>query len=256
MNRIFLSILLLFLSNTTAQQSYFGKAQSPLLLAKKDFWKRIYAEIDSSKTVVYDKNTLKIYAIVKNEYLSTTLDSLKKIAGYSNRIMVKQGRREFVKNAIFRAAEYSFVIDSLATHKLHPDLRWLPVLESGYLDTMISDQNARGIWQFIPSTAKRFGLLPDEITDPHRSTSAFVQYMSFLHQQFGDYALALTAYHHGEGGINNKLKKNGGTSLEDIIPQLGFQSGNYFARFLAIVDIARATAGYHTSTDTINIPSR
>jgi hypothetical protein len=224
-------------------------------LERKDFWKRIYAEIDSSKTIVYDKSTLKTYTIIKNEYLSTTLDSIKKRSRNPDQIMVKQGRQEFVKNAISRAAEYSFISDSLAAHNLNPDLKWLPVLESGYLDTMISDQDARGIWQFIPSTAKKYGLLPEEITDPHKSTSAFVQYILFLHRQFGDYALALTAYHHGEGGINAKLKKNGGSSLDAILPQLGFQSGNYFVRFLAIVDIARAIT-QPSSLDTTNSRSR
>jgi hypothetical protein len=256
MNRTIFSILFLFLSNTVAQQSYFGKNLSPLLLEKKDFWKKIYAEIDSSKTVIYDKNTLRIYSVTKNENLSTALDSIRKTSRYPNRIMIKQGRKEFVQNAISRATKYIFISDSLASHKLHPDLRWLPVLESGYLDTMISDQDARGIWQFIPSTAKIYGLLPEEITDPQKSTSAFVQYMSFLYKQFGDYALALTAYHHGEGGIADKLKKAGGSSLNDIIPQLGFQSGNYFARFLAIVDIAHAITGNNTSLDTINSPLR
>ncbi|HEX2955464.1 MAG TPA: transglycosylase SLT domain-containing protein [Chitinispirillaceae bacterium] len=180
MNRTFLSILFLVAVTISAQQNYFGKALSPLLIEKKAFWKRFYAEIDSSMTVLYDKKSLKTYTIVKNEYLSSTVDSLKKVIRYPNQIMAKQGRREFVNSAIRRAAEYSFVVDSLAIHRLHPDLRWLPVLESGYLDTMVSDQNARGIWQFIPSTRKKYGLLPDDIAEPHKSTSAFVAVHLFL----------------------------------------------------------------------------
>lgn len=79
------------------------------------------------------------------------------------------------------------------------------------------------------------------------------QYISFLHQQFGDYALALTAYHHGEGGIKNKLQQSKTATLDGIIPQLGFQSGNYFARYLAIVDIARSVTG-DTLSDTTTSP--
>jgi hypothetical protein len=240
MNLNKLTILLLFLlSNLSAQEIYFSKPVSPLIAEKKAFWKRIYADIDSSMTVIYEKTTLRTYAIVKNASVIATTDSIRKSLAYPNYVMVKQGRKEFIREAVLRAASYPFVIDSLAAHGLHIDLRWLPVLESGYLDTMVSDQNARGIWQFIPSIAKRFGLSLENIIDPLKSTSAFVQYFSSLQLQFDDYALALTAYHHGEGGIREKLKKRSGiSSLDTIIPFLGFQSGNYYAKYLAIVDIA------------------
>lgn len=233
------AVLLAALCTTTsAGEQWFDTPPGAAITTKKAFWKNIYGEIDSSCTVVYDKTTLHTYAVVKNCMVDKTIDSLKKTVSQSRNIMVKQGRKEFIHEAIRRAAEYPFIPDSLAAYKLHPDLRWLPVLESGYLDTMVSDQDARGIWQFIPSTGKVYGLAPDEITDPHKSTSAFVRYFSVLYKEFGDYGLAVTAYHHGEGGIRTKLRKRKATSLEAILPDLGFMSGNYYAKLLSIVELA------------------
>jgi hypothetical protein len=247
MNYQLFTIFFLIFSTCSAQKLFPDEAPGPLIENKKAFWKQIYADIDSSRTVIFDKYTLYIYAIIKNTEVDDAVDSIKIRSQNPNRIMIKQGRKEFVHEAILRASEYRFVIDSLNAHGLDPDLQWLPVLESGYIDTMISDQNARGIWQFIPPTAKKFGLSVEEIADSHKSTSAFVQYISSLYRQFGDYALALTAYHHGEGGIREKLKKNSAVSLNDIVPYLGFQSGNYYARYLSIVDIAKTlSAGNDT----------
>jgi hypothetical protein len=237
-------------SITSAQKLYLDKAPERLIEQKKKFWGQIYAEIDSSRTIIYDKTTLQSYTIINNDFVDEAVDSIKKTVPNPDNIMIKQGRKEFVRDAILRADIYRFVVDSLTAHGLHPDLRWLPVLESGYLDTMISDQNARGIWQFIPSTAKKYGLSLNDMTDPYKSTSAFIRYFSVLYQQFDDYPLALTAYHHGETGIREKLKKNGKVTLEEIIPYLGFQSGNYYAKYLSIVDIARAIT---TRNDSVEI---
>lgn len=240
MNNKSLIVLFLFFSTSFTRNPGSNINPSALLESKKAFWKQIYADIDSNKTAIFNKTTLHLYAIVKNDSVGTIRDSISRTIPNPGTIMIKQGRKEFIHGAIMRAAAFQFVVDSLKAHNLHPDLRWLPVLESGYLDTMISEQNARGIWQFIPPTAKKYGLSIDEISDPYKSTSAFVQYMSSLHRQFGDYALALTAYHHGEGGIREKLKRKNAFSLEPVIPSLGFHSANYYARYLAIVDIARS----------------
>lgn len=238
MNTKILLFCLIFLSGAGAQEIYFGKEIDTLISVKKAFWKKVYSQIDSSKTVIYDKKTLHTYAIVKNSDVKNVFDSLKMANKYNGNIMMKQGRKEFIREAIYRAQKYSYITDTLVMHGIDQDLRWLPVLESGYLDTMVSNQNARGIWQFIPSTAKKFGLSDVDITIPQKSTSAFVSYFSLLYNKFNDYALAITAYHHGENGISVKLEKRNAESLHEILPDLGFESANYYAKYLSIIDIA------------------
>lgn len=236
------ALLLLLCSSigTFAEELFFGRPVTPVITEKKVFWTRVYRDIDSLHTVVYNRKTLHTYAVVINDAVRYTVDSIKNEGVSPRRIMLKQGRKEFVLEAIRRAADYLFVVDSLRAHHLHNDLRWLPVLESGYLDTMVSPKDARGIWQFIPSTAKRYGLQAHEIADSYKSTHAFVRYFSVLYNEFDDYGVALTAYHHGEGGVRKKLLKRKNTSLESILPDLGFQSRNYYAKYLAIVGIAHA----------------
>ena len=115
------------------------------------------------------------------------------------------------------------------------------MLESGYLDTMVSVSGARGIWQFMPATGRKFGLSAATITDPYLSTSAFARYFSVLLNEFNDYSLALSAYYHGEMGIRQKLKRRNASSLAEILPDLGFESRNYYARFVAVIDIAKSS---------------
>jgi hypothetical protein len=76
-------ILLFLLTRPRAQEIYFDKPIGAVVTAKKAFWKKIYAEIDSSLTVIYDKTNLHTYAVVKNGAAGATVDSLKKATGES-----------------------------------------------------------------------------------------------------------------------------------------------------------------------------
>jgi hypothetical protein len=224
------------------QEIYFDEPVCEQVLKSKQFWKRIYAEIGFSQSVIFNRVTLEIIGIVANDRVAATLDSLKKARVDPAKILVKQGRKEFIRDAIARAGEFPFIEDTLKKYGLHPDLKWLPVLESGYLDSMVSRSGARGIWQFMPATGRKFGLSARTITDPYLSTSAFARYFSALHNEFSNYALALSAYNHGERGIREKLKTRKAASLAEILPDLGFDSRNYYARFLSVIDIAKRSA--------------
>jgi hypothetical protein len=222
------------------QESCFNEPVSEPVLKSKQFWKKIYAEIDYSQSVVFHRFSLQIFAIVPHDRVNVTLDSLRKEGVGADKILVKQGRKEFIRDAIARSGDFPFIDDTLKKYGLHPDLKWLPVLESGYLDTMVSVSGARGIWQFMPATGRKFGLSAATITNPYLSTSAFARYFSALLDEFKSYELALSAYNHGENGIRQKLRRRKASRLTDIFPYLGFESRNYYARFLSVIDIAKS----------------
>jgi hypothetical protein len=228
--------------------SPFASAQKTMtagksILRSAAIWKRVYNDIDSSSCLVLNRFPLEILCVCACKDSARVRDSLC-AAGHAFRNMrIKQGRNEFVREAIERAGNYPFIADTLEKYGLHPDLQWLPVLESGFLDTMISEAGAKGIWQFMGPTAARFGLSRDDITDSHKSTSAFAQYLSALLGEFNDYGLALTAYHHGERGVRAKLQKRNAADLETIAQDLGFESRNYYARFLSVLEIVHSSDG-------------
>jgi membrane-bound lytic murein transglycosylase D len=93
------------------------------------------------------------------------------------------------------------------------ELIWLGLVESGYRATARSPKNAVGVWQFIPETARRFGLAvhqdSDERTDTPKATRAGARYLRFLYETFGDWHLSLAAYNAGEARVQAAIRRAG-----------------------------------------------
>jgi hypothetical protein len=90
------------------------------------------------------------------------------------------------------------------------DLMLVGLVESGYRPDAVSSARAVGMWQFMPETARRFGLIDNESdfrSDVLRSTRAAAKYLKFLLERFQDWRLALAAYNAGEDRVEEAIRK-------------------------------------------------
>lgn len=133
---------------------------------------------------------------------------------------------------------------ALEEQKMPPLLHYLALIESGYNPDAVSPSHAVGLWQFMPGTAKQYGLRvgnPDDRRDVARSTRAAVRYLKGLAFEFGGDALllALAGYNRGENGVRRALKKLDNPFVdrsywrlveEGLLPK---ETATYVARFMA-----------------------
>jgi len=125
------------------------------------------------------------------------------------------------------------------------ELTRLPLIESCFNVQAYSKAGAAGIWQFIPSTGRRFlrvdGLV-DERRDVLAATRAAVRYLAELHDELGSWPLAITSYNHGPNGISRAVEEVGSRDIATIIRRydgnaFGFASRNFYPEFLAALDV-------------------
>lgn len=125
------------------------------------------------------------------------------------------------------------------------ELTRLPLIESCFNVQAYSKAGAAGIWQFIPSTGRRFmriDALVDERRDPLASTRAAARYLAILHDELGSWPLAITSYNHGPAGIARAVDEVGSRDIAVIVREyggkaFGFASRNFYAEFLAALDV-------------------
>lgn len=172
-------------------------------------------------------------------------------------------RPAYMAATLNRARLYLFhVVDEVDKRHLPMELALLPVIESSYNPQAESPSNASGIWQFLPSTGKLFGLKQNGWYDGRRdvvnATQAALDYLQRLYNMFNDWELAIAAYNCGEGCVSRAIAKNRarGLGTDFLSLDLPPQTRNYVPRLLAIRNVIREPERFGIALDTIpNAPS-
>ncbi len=155
--------------------------------------------------------------------------------------LTRQGRFDAMIEARLRAAG------------LPTTLKYLPLVESGYLTDVTSRASARGLWQFVAGTARIEGLeVSDQIddrVDPFLSTDAAIRHLARLHGRYGNWFLALAAYNSGAGRVDRALAATGVSPATDsafwhIYDQLPRETRDYVPFFMAASVVSRYPAAF------------
>ncbi|MFW5927048.1 MAG: LysM peptidoglycan-binding domain-containing protein [Wenzhouxiangella sp.] len=123
-------------------------------------------------------------------------------------------RDEYMERVLNRARPWLFdIANELERRELPGELALLPIVESAYDPFAYSHGRAAGAWQFVSATARERGVEINDFYDGRRdvwaSTRAALDYLSYLHEKFDDWNLALAAYNGGQGRVRRALRQNG-----------------------------------------------
>ncbi len=188
-------------------------------------------------------------AEVKATHSDLPLMMTDQVAGYINYFSTR-GRDTF-EHALERSGRYRDMIQRILREEGVPqDLIYLAQAESGFHPLALSRVGARGMWQFMASRARGYGLQHniwiDERQDPEKSTRAAAHHLKDLYNQFGDWYLAMAAYNSGPGGVQSAVKRTGYADFWELYKRnvLPKETRNYVPIILAVTIMAKNPAQY------------
>lgn len=175
----------------------------------------IAARVDeSNRSALIDEIT----RIVAQEQASINLGNRPALGQFptDDSIPITLPRSALTRMSMYRDA----FVRILEEERVPIGLLGVALVESGFNPFALSPKGARGIWQFMPATALRYGLSVqpdnDHRTHPEHSTRAAAKYFRFLYNQFGDWKLALAAYNTGEARVQRIIGRTGIRDFEEM----------------------------------------
>ncbi|MFN7835897.1 MAG: transglycosylase SLT domain-containing protein [Burkholderiaceae bacterium] len=168
-------------------------------------------------------------------------------------------RPQQLKIMFERSSLYLYYITQECERRgLPTELALLPFIESAFNPHALSPARASGLWQFIPSTGKSYGLQQNTLRDERRdiiaSTNAALDYLTTLYEMYGDWYLALASYNWGEGSVARAIDKNRSLGLptDYLSLQMPDETRNYVPRLQAIKNIISSPDAFKLSLPQID----
>lgn len=191
----------------------------------------------------------KAEAEIKNTHSDLPLMMTDQVAGY---IAYFSGRgRGVFERAYARSGRYhDMIVSTLKQEGVPQDLIYLAQAESGFHPLAVSRAGARGIWQFMASRARGYGLshnmYVDDRQDPEKSTRAAAHHLKDLYDQFGDWYLAMAAYNSGPGTVQAAVKRTGYADFWELYNRgvLPKETRNYVPIILAVTIMTKNPSQY------------
>lgn len=174
------------------------------------------------------------------------------------RVRSQRGLRERTGQAMAVSGRYLPNMEAVfRSYQLPAGLTRLPLVESSFNVDAYSKVGAAGIWQFMPSSARiymRLDEVVDDRRDPWFATDGAARHLRDDYALLRQWPLAVTAYNYGRVGLARALKAVDGSTLEDLLDdfdgrRFGFASRNFYAEFLAALDVARNREHYYKDVE-------
>lgn len=171
----------------------------------------------------------------------------------ANQVRFQLGQSDRFREGLVRSGQWKpYIRRVLANEGLPPELEVLPHVESSFNPRAWSRVAAAGMWQFMPATAReymRVDHVVDQRMDPFTASEGAARLLKRNHAVTGTWPLALTSYNHGTGGVMRAARQVGSTDIGAIVrnyrgPAFGFASRNFYASFLAALDVDRNAERY------------
>ena len=162
-------------------------------------------------------------------------------------------RPDYMNRMINRARPYLFhIVSEVEKRGMPAEVALLPAIESAYQPKARSHARAVGIWQFIPSTGRLYGLKQNWMyegrSDIHASTKAALDYLAKLNNDYhGDWFLSFAAYNAGEGKINRAIKYNqrhGRPTSYPYLTRIRRETRDYVPKLIAVRNLIRNPQKY------------
>ena len=176
----------------------------------------------------------------------------------ADNIRVQRGLKERFMTGLLHAGQYhDHIVEILEDEGVPGELAWLPMVESTFNLQARSSVGAAGVWQFMPATGRiylRMDRSVDERFDPILAARGAARYLRNSYDDMGSWPLAVTSYNHGYYGMMRAIRELGTTDYMTVRrqyggPAFGFASKNFYAEFLAALEIAENPLVYFGEMD-------